>query len=545
MKTILTLAANPDDTSALQLNREIRDIRSQLQQAKYREEFEFIRRDAARWEDVQRVILEIKPRIIHFCGHGAGEPGLILERGQGEKFVVSTEILADLFKQVASRVECVLLNACYSQAQAQAISQHINYVIGMSQAIEDNAAVAYAKGFYLAVGAGESIEHSHATGCREIRVSVSDVSLASRDIGLIANSNKPGVTAGATHLMPQLFIKTPLTSFADPLGISARQPATQGFSVLADLLANPAVYEAVVVFRSDFKVLCEQIGLLSYYKQLHDLLHQLEIECYRNIIQEARRFLDDEMAVTMLSEYDIVLQGIIQTAYEILAQQVTSVQNEVWVGKLENAQVELAAAIAEWDHRRLKKSIFLMTQLLGSQPVRLNAKLTETAKTLRLSELVERLRQLQATIYRLGLSADQLAQFEQELASLEDLGSRLNQHVQSHDAWQEIDAVLRRIENNLSQDTEELAWSWPDLKLAAAALYGDCAEPARAILVDCEQKLDAALADNTPAKVKHHFRIYRRAALNHFSQVDIQLIRLCKELQAIGQSLALVLEKLS
>ena len=56
MKTILTLAANPDDTSALQLNREIRDIETMLQQSKCRDEFTFVRRDAVRWDDLQRAI---------------------------------------------------------------------------------------------------------------------------------------------------------------------------------------------------------------------------------------------------------------------------------------------------------------------------------------------------------------------------------------------------------------------------------------------------------------------------------------------------------
>jgi hypothetical protein len=141
-KTILTLAANPDDTSALQLNREIRDLETQLKLGKYRDEFDFERRDAVRWEDLQRSILELKPRIIHFCGHGAGQPGLVLESDQEQRFQVSTAILSDLFHQVADWVECVVINACYSEEQAETISQHINYVIGMNTAIYGNIEIA-------------------------------------------------------------------------------------------------------------------------------------------------------------------------------------------------------------------------------------------------------------------------------------------------------------------------------------------------------------------------------------------------------------------
>ena len=47
--------------------------------------------------------------------------------------LVETTILARLFEIFQDSVECVFLNACYSAEQAEAISQHIPYVIGMKQ----------------------------------------------------------------------------------------------------------------------------------------------------------------------------------------------------------------------------------------------------------------------------------------------------------------------------------------------------------------------------------------------------------------------------
>ena len=49
-------------------------------------------------------------------------------------------------------VECVLLNACYSEVQATAIVQHINYAIGMNQAIRDDAAIIFTKARFRAKG---------------------------------------------------------------------------------------------------------------------------------------------------------------------------------------------------------------------------------------------------------------------------------------------------------------------------------------------------------------------------------------------------------
>ena len=69
-----------------------------------------------------------------------------------------------------SEVSCVVLNACYSEIQASAIVKHIDYVIGMKQAIGDKAAIAFAIGFYQALGAGRTIEASYKLGCVQIRL---------------------------------------------------------------------------------------------------------------------------------------------------------------------------------------------------------------------------------------------------------------------------------------------------------------------------------------------------------------------------------------
>jgi hypothetical protein len=66
------------------------------------------------------------------------------------------------------KIECVLLNACYSQAQAEAIHQHIDYVVGMNQAIEDEAAIKFAIGFYDALFAGRPYEECFKFGCASL-----------------------------------------------------------------------------------------------------------------------------------------------------------------------------------------------------------------------------------------------------------------------------------------------------------------------------------------------------------------------------------------
>ena len=169
-KRILILTANPKDTSKLRLDEEVRAIRQRLRQARERDTFVVETEWAVRTGDIQQALFDFKPQIVHFCGHGVGEEGLAFENDVGQAQLVSANALAGLFKLFKTQVKCVLLNACYSEVQATAIAKHIPYVVGMKQAIGDKAAIAFADGFYGALGAGRSFEDAFAFGCNRIQL---------------------------------------------------------------------------------------------------------------------------------------------------------------------------------------------------------------------------------------------------------------------------------------------------------------------------------------------------------------------------------------
>lgn len=197
-KVILFLAAQPIATSRLRLDEEVREIEAGLERSKYRDRFKLLSKWAVRSRDLQRAMLDDKPQIVHFSGHGVGrltdaaqpaeatrkfapldgftgqaeafEEGLILEDQTGQAKLVSTEALSALFELFSDSVECVVLNACYSEPQAKAIAQHIPYVIGMNRAIGDRAAIEFAIGFYDALGAGEAIDRAYKLACVGIQM---------------------------------------------------------------------------------------------------------------------------------------------------------------------------------------------------------------------------------------------------------------------------------------------------------------------------------------------------------------------------------------
>ncbi|MEL6138474.1 MAG: TIR domain-containing protein, partial [Cyanobacteria bacterium J06628_6] len=92
---------------------------------------------------------------------------MAFEDKNGTAKLISTATLDRLFR-LCRGVECVLLNACHSAAQIDAIAQYVGHVIGMNQAIGDTAAIKFAEGFYDGLGYGRSYAEAFEFGLLSI-----------------------------------------------------------------------------------------------------------------------------------------------------------------------------------------------------------------------------------------------------------------------------------------------------------------------------------------------------------------------------------------
>lgn len=170
---ILILTANPQITGhdPLRLDAEVRQIKEALLRSKHRDSFEVVTALAVRSKDLRQALLNHRPQIVHFSGHGTESKGLVLENDAGTMQLVSTEALGRLFGAFdENTIECVLLNACYSEVQAKAIHQFVDCVIGMNQPIGDQAAIQFAEGFYDALGSGSTYAEAFNIGCSAIEL---------------------------------------------------------------------------------------------------------------------------------------------------------------------------------------------------------------------------------------------------------------------------------------------------------------------------------------------------------------------------------------
>lgn len=156
---ILFLAANPTSTEWLRLDHEAKEIDRKIRSSPHRDSIVVEACWGATADDLQRILLERAPHIVHFSGHGQME-GLQLEAAPGRAALATPEALAGLLRIVnrdTNRVRVVVLNSCHSASQLAALCEVVDCAIGMSAGIDDHAAAAFASAFYQAVGAGRSM----------------------------------------------------------------------------------------------------------------------------------------------------------------------------------------------------------------------------------------------------------------------------------------------------------------------------------------------------------------------------------------------------
>ena len=104
------------------------------------------------------ILQDVKPDIIHFSGHASKIEALpkILYK---EKDIVAKDFISS-FASLKDPIKCVVLNACYSENQANEIAKYIQYVIGTPEHVSDQEAKEFSYSFYKAVSDGYNIKEA-------------------------------------------------------------------------------------------------------------------------------------------------------------------------------------------------------------------------------------------------------------------------------------------------------------------------------------------------------------------------------------------------
>ncbi|MEM7157085.1 MAG: TIR domain-containing protein [Myxococcota bacterium] len=186
--------ANPSTLTRLDLEGELRSITDELDQVGLRGVLRFQCEPAATPAAVQRALLMDRPTVVQFSGHGRGsgrrrrasthgrrdlvvedEPvgatGIMMHGDARRPVkVVSGAALGDLFAKAGSSVRLVFLNTCHSEEQADALIEHVDFVVGVDGAISDEAARVFATAMYRGLAFGRSVRAAFDLGVTALKM---------------------------------------------------------------------------------------------------------------------------------------------------------------------------------------------------------------------------------------------------------------------------------------------------------------------------------------------------------------------------------------
>lgn len=167
---VLMMCASPKDAGdPLRLDEEARDLKEQIRLVdKPKHDILVAHAWAVRTDQVQMEVMNNAPDILHFGGHG-GTGLLCFEDKNGNAATVSAAAVEGLIK-LSDSVECLILNACFSESIATQVNEHVKAVIGCSVAIGDDAAIAFTRAFYRALRHGHQYRRAYDLALNELQL---------------------------------------------------------------------------------------------------------------------------------------------------------------------------------------------------------------------------------------------------------------------------------------------------------------------------------------------------------------------------------------
>jgi hypothetical protein len=309
---------------------------------------------------------------------------------------------------------------------------------------------------------------------------------------------------------------------------------------LDEMLQIPEVRDAVIACRVDCDAMCQQIDDLITFKELHDQLHQLQFNCYDPIVRTTRAGIVDELSLADLGEYELTLSDIVATLREIDGRLVSGDGGTEWIQRLADAHEDLRSAIELSDAARLQKAVKAIRRVLERQPSRINDWILQSARELRLENLVRALGQVCRRLTDQVVERERADELNNRLAELSRLTADLSVARMSHQQWQRFDVELRLINVSIDNAPDELVESWPDVKRSIEPLCAGSEDDWAVQFRAAGDRLDRAIVaeDKNATEL---FRRFRRHAGLRFYKVDTNMKRLCEQLHRTGLPLATTL----
>lgn len=323
------------------------------------------------------------------------------------------------------------------------------------------------------------------------------------------------------------------------------ESAQGGVGALERLRSDPAVSARLSEAAVDLKAIAANLALLAAYKNMHDVLHTVQLRLYPPITDEIAAFKDDLDAAGNLSIHARELSSVAADATEFAAtfpDAGLAVQEKGLSATLETLATKLKEAADREDQPAAKAALMQLKQLLRFHPPRLNHNLVAAARQIPVGKLVETMR----------VAAASLADADPERRLLTDAGTALETlmrdiqaQVEEHEAWQMVENHLWGSEEALQRDdelaAEELTILWPlvtgQIEAIGVRMPGSWMEDLQRYATDFSTACPMPATPPLAREARRAFKRYVYLSRLHFYDVDRALQSRCSDVATLSQPL--------
>jgi hypothetical protein len=313
--------------------------------------------------------------------------------------------------------------------------------------------------------------------------------------------------------------------------------ARSGLTLLLELMSNPDVKDALIVFKRDFELLSESMQKLKVLKGLHDKCQVMESSA-DVFARYAKADSGRPLYWEELQDPQIDLAEKIQELIDSVVEAEFAQSDDPWVVRLANARQESEDGTIGKQPDLLKAARRMLSSVLEKLPSKINLKMVDAARALRLSSLVRALMVVHEITQ--NLKASQLNKIEESANRIVKMELELKTVLYVHDFLQEVDTELRRLEASMEDVREVIEFSEevnPKLQSICTGNVNDWAIKLSSAAAALRRslpsgKIGPVTSLNEFSEVKRQFHLFRSQVTRSFNRVDGNMIRKCNEVEA-------------
>lgn len=346
---------------------------------------------------------------------------------------------------------------------------------------------------------------------------------------------------------------TPINVLTDLLSGSG-EAAKEAIVELPNLMRAPMVRDTVRLDADLIERTSRQITVLTTYKQVHDLLHDVRYGCYNRLVIDAQQFADNESTRAYMGIHASELERYVENAEEILE---GAVERRNAISKIHDQLREvsqaLQAAYERQDKAQCNRAVQLLRLLLqGNTQSNFNVLLNEAARGLDLDGLTAVMQNAAAALAEAAAEPARAERFRRGVEDLNALGRELRALTVEHDAWQQVEDMLRTLTRTGPDLRSDLEVIWPQVspeivrgcELATQTEGGAAAPDWAAKLRKEVEEVGASLQASGAPDAILCLDMVRQKVAERFHTIDKRLLRVCEKIGKVKDPLQVLVEVL-